>query len=106
MPPSCERPGAFVAPRPPKSFDDRNSGLKPAEFQAKSLIKPPEVPAARLRHLARAIHRLGERPLFELFRELSVGADSLERFEAYARLDPGILAYLGGDRLPLEEACQ
>ena len=33
------------------------------------------VPAPRLQHLVRQIHALGERPLFELFRELERGAD-------------------------------
>jgi hypothetical protein len=56
----------------------------------------------RLRHLARQIHELGERPLYELFRELEQGADLLPTLEAYARLAPfaQFIAENGGDRLP------
>jgi hypothetical protein len=54
---------------------------------------------ARLAYLARQIHRLGERPLFELFRELEAGAPLLPRLEAYARLDATFIKDLGGDRL-------
>jgi hypothetical protein len=44
-----------------------------------------EIEAARL-------HALGERPLFELFRELLAGADVASRLEAYARIDVDIYA--------------
>jgi hypothetical protein len=54
--------------------------------------------ALRVRHLAEQIHSLGPRPLFELMAELAGGADPLPRFEAYARLDPNIVAELGGDQ--------
>jgi hypothetical protein len=60
----------------------------------------PAPPRERLAHLARRIHRLGERPLFELILELSRGAPLLPRLEAYARLDPDLVAALEGDRLP------
>jgi hypothetical protein len=55
---------------------------------------------ARLRLLAARLHRLGERPLFELLRELDAGADLWARLERYARLDPDIVRYLGADQLP------
>jgi hypothetical protein len=35
---------------------------------------PAGIPRERLRHLARRIHRLGERPLFELLAELDAGS--------------------------------
>jgi hypothetical protein len=63
--------------------------------QRKTGIEP-----ARLRHLARRISRLGERALFELFRELLAGADLAARLEVYAGLDPSVLAALGGVALP------
>jgi hypothetical protein len=44
------------------------------------------VPDVRLRRLARQIHTLGERPLFELFRELNAGADLHPTLEIYARI--------------------
>jgi len=46
------------------------------------------VPAPRLQHLVRQIHALGERPLFELFRELERGADLQPTLERYGRLAP------------------
>ncbi|MGP8193383.1 MAG: hypothetical protein ACLQLT_12270 [Methylovirgula sp.] len=58
------------------------------------------VPDARLRLLARRLHRLGERPLYEYLRELSNGADLLERLERYAQLDRDFIAAAGGDKLP------
>jgi hypothetical protein len=60
----------------------------------------PFSPAPRLQHLARQIHGLGERPLYELFRELERGADLHDTLERYARLSPlaEFIAALGGDR--------
>ena len=60
------------------------------------------VPRERLARLARKIHRLGERPLFELFRELATGANLHECLERYAALAPltGLIQSLSGDRLP------
>lgn len=55
---------------------------------------------ARLRHLARRLHELGERPLYEFIREVIAGRDPLERLEVYGRLDPAIVRALDGDRLP------
>jgi hypothetical protein len=53
----------------------------------------------RVAFLARRIHRLRERPLFEHFCELEAGAALLPRLEAYARLDASFIKVLGGDRL-------
>jgi hypothetical protein len=53
----------------------------------------------RLRRLAAHLHSLGPRPLHEFLREIAAGADLFERLERYARLDPAIVKYLGGDRL-------
>jgi hypothetical protein len=57
---------------------------------------------ARLRHLARQLHRLGERPLFEFLAELDAGADFWPRLEAYAALEPyqPFIQELDGDQLP------
>jgi hypothetical protein len=52
----------------------------------------------RLRHLAQRLHALGERPLYEFLREVAAGADLIARLECYAKLDPDIVASLGGDR--------
>jgi hypothetical protein len=63
--------------------------------QRKSAIDP-----VRLRYLARRLHALGERPLYELMRELVAGADPVARLDAYCRIDPAILVALGGVTLP------
>lgn len=56
--------------------------------------------ALRLRYLARQIHALGERPLFELMAELSGSSTALDIFESYATLDGEFIRALGGDVLP------
>jgi hypothetical protein len=53
----------------------------------------------RLAHLARRLHRLGERPLYEFIREITAGADPIERLERYAALPSDFIAALGGDQL-------
>jgi hypothetical protein len=60
----------------------------------------PALPRERLAHLTRAIHRLGERPLLELFLELEHGTELLPVLERYARLPADFIAALDGDRLP------
>ena len=62
-------------------------------------VRDRRVPDARLRYLAGRIHALGERPLFELLRELDGGADLHPTLEAYARLPAEFIAAHGGDRL-------
>lgn len=66
--------------------------------------RPPEpratVPDVRLRRLARHLHSLGERSVYELLREVIGGRDPVERLERYAELDADIVAALGADRLP------
>jgi hypothetical protein len=54
----------------------------------------------RMRHLAGRIHALGPGPLFELMCELSGSSAALDRFEAYAGIDPEILDRFGGHALP------
>lgn len=60
------------------------------------------IPIPRLRHLAGEIHGLGDRALYELFRELNDGADFGDTLERYGALAPlrGFIAQLDGDRLP------
>lgn len=57
---------------------------------------PPDI---RLQQLARRVHELGPRPLYELFRELVAGADPTSRIEVYAGLNAEIIQAFGGDRL-------
>jgi hypothetical protein len=61
-----------------------------------------ELDCNRLRYLAGKIHRLGPRPLYELFRELASGSDFQCVLERYAGLQPlaEFISHLGGDRLP------
>jgi hypothetical protein len=75
---------------------------------AQAIITAPEAPdgarlevrlcgnRARLQHLARRLHALGPRPLFHYLDEVECGRDSREHLEAYARLDPHVVALLGG----------
>jgi hypothetical protein len=60
------------------------------------------IPESRLCRLARQIHILGERALFELFVELSEGAEMGDALERYAKIAPyaSFIAANGGDRLP------
>jgi hypothetical protein len=50
----------------------------------------------RLQHLARRLHALGERPLFHYLNEVECGYSLREHLEAYARLDPNVVAAPGG----------
>jgi hypothetical protein len=60
----------------------------------------PPLPDARIRYLAREIHALGERPLYELLAELVAGREIGPRLEAYARLPADFIRACGADRLP------
>lgn len=53
----------------------------------------------RLRYLARRIHALGERPLFEMLLELERGAALMPTLERYARLPASFIRAWDGDRL-------
>lgn len=64
------------------------------------MIDAGAVERTRLRYLARKIHKLGERPLYELLLELSSGAPLYDRLERYAALPADFIAANGGDRLP------
>jgi hypothetical protein len=59
-----------------------------------------KIPNVRLRQLARRLHALGPRPLYELLRELDAGADLGERLERYAGLPADFIAAWGGDVMP------
>jgi hypothetical protein len=54
-----------------------------------------------IRRLGGHLHALGPRPVAELLLELDEKVDVLARLEAYARLDPSIVKYLGADKPPL-----
>jgi hypothetical protein len=60
------------------------------------------IPLARLAYLARQIHRLGERPLYEIFVELQAGGALGPVLERYARIGrlADFIAANNGDRLP------
>jgi hypothetical protein len=100
MPPKNEE-------RPPPSRDDdlsneRFPGRLSNEFNA-CRRRAQGAPRERLAHLARKIHRLGERPLLELFVELAAGAPLIPRLERYAALSDlaPFIKQWGGDRLPI-----
>jgi hypothetical protein len=50
----------------------------------------------RLKNLARRLHVLGERPLFHYLDEVERGYPLREHLEDYARLDPDLVAAMGG----------
>jgi len=88
----------------------KNRGLA-TSGEAKNKQRPPtdvfspnaqksQIPRARLIHLTRKIHGLGERPLFELLAELDRGAPLAERLEAYAALPADFIRTIGADALP------
>ena len=55
----------------------------------------------RLQHLARRLHALGERPLFRYLDEVERGYPLRAHLEAYGRLDPDVVAALGGTHFGL-----
>jgi hypothetical protein len=66
---------------------------------------PAELRRLRRQLLASAVHKLGERALFELLDELArhhdIGDDIDRRLRRYAdRLNPELLRAVGGDRFP------
>jgi hypothetical protein len=74
---------------------------RPSPMNSPAMTGRPEpIPRERLRHLARRIHRLGERPLYGLFRELDAAADFRARVERYAALDADFIAEQGGRDVP------
>lgn len=72
----------------------------PANIDTASITIASSV-TLRLHHLAGCIYPLGPRTLFELMREIaSASSAALDRFEAYARIDPDVLDRFGGRDLP------
>jgi hypothetical protein len=65
-------------------------------------LPPPRatVPDARLRRLARHLHQLGERSVYEILREIIGGRDPVLRLEVYAECDPDFFEAIGADKLP------
>lgn len=52
-------------------------------------------------HLARAVYRLGERPIVELVLQLATDEPTcIAAIERFASLEPETLRALGGDRFP------
>ncbi len=70
----------------------------PREYQPQQ--KRATIPRERLILLTRHIHRLGPRPLYELFRELDAGAPLWPRLERFAETDRNVVKHLGADALP------
>jgi hypothetical protein len=58
---------------------------------------------ARLRRQSAHLRRLGDRSVYEYIRWIADGADPIEALNAFDRLDPSIVKYLGADRPDLEE---
>jgi hypothetical protein len=82
------------------AFASRETAIAALEAYARKQKRRKDMPPERLRYLAGAVHSLGPRPLFELFRELVAGRDLMQRLERYAQLDADFIRALGGDQLP------
>jgi hypothetical protein len=54
----------------------------------------------RLRHLCRRLYALGERPVFELLRELAAGRDLMDALEEDSELTPELVRAVGADEMP------
>jgi len=78
--------GLVVAPPPQRS--------KPSSVT----IEP--IAAEQIKQSVEHLYRLGVRPVFEAFCAIYGGADVLDTLQAYRRLDPAVVHYLGADRLP------
>ena len=61
-----------------------------------------EIPLSRFRYLARKVHGLGLRPLYELLCELEDGADLRCVLKRYAGLEPlaAFIICMNGDQMP------
>ena len=103
MSPETARPAGWGPNR--AGLDD----LRVAAESEASLIQNPSHTQAqrrlrRQRHVEQ-IHRLGARVIFELVDELDrhhgLGDDLDRRLEAFAGLDPDLIAAVGADRFPV-----
>jgi hypothetical protein len=89
--------------RSPDSLPDDHKVAAGVAGRAEPILTSVSLPpatAVRLRRLARRLHGLGERPIYELLAEIVQGADIMVRLERYAALDPDTVRALGGDELP------
>jgi hypothetical protein len=57
----------------------------------------------RLRRQCARLHALGPRSTYEYVKWIANGADPITALNAFDRLDPAIVKYLGADRLDIEE---
>lgn len=91
-------PGSADSDLPGERLPDQLSSY----FISRTVPAQSALPRERLARLAVNIHRLGPRPLFELFVELQAGGELGSVLERYARIAPfaGFIQSLGGDRLP------
>jgi hypothetical protein len=82
-PPGCA-PAGFLNASRFGDFDDHGIAQNTAAGQAVH----GDNSLARLRHLARRLHALGEKPLYHFLDEVERGAPLRPHLEAYARLFP------------------
>jgi hypothetical protein len=64
------------------------------------------VPDATLRRLALHLFALGPRCVFEFLKAIMNGAPVVDTLEAYERLDPAIVKYLGASEMLHNEEVQ
>ena len=83
-PPTSHRQISHIKYTEARETSQRNSAVEPA----------------RLRYLRRCPHTLGERCVYEYLREIVAAANAVDRLEAFTRLDPAVVAALGGSCFP------
>jgi hypothetical protein len=89
--------GAKRLRRWPLKANSNNQSALYAAFASKS--QPlTDAKRVRLQYLARRLHALGERPLYEPLLELASSADLLLTLERYTALPAGLIREYGGDR--------
>jgi hypothetical protein len=104
-PPRKQSPhvAASKSAQPPAEAPQRRPSQNAQRVASLQTRRTAELKRRRRMHLARIVHGLGERPVFEAFDRLANEFDEsvvdhlLERF---ANIDPAVLRALGADKLP------
>ena len=102
MSPETARPAGWGPNR--AGLNDLRVAAESEAFLHQNSLQAQAQQRLRRQHLARQLHGLGARVLFELVDELDrvhgLGDDLDRRLERYAGADPEVLRALGGDRFP------
>jgi len=95
-------PAAVRRPDPAQSFKlPGTNGCDATQTPKGNQPPSPHAERVRLEYLARRLHALGERPLFEFLNELERGAELRASLERYATLPADFIRGYGGDRFAM-----